>query len=74
MGGNNMPLDYLIEDDYFEVDLEEESNDEELYYDENEDMDKYYDFNLLDLLEDVDLDTQDLSNDELKRYLAKDGK
>ena len=34
-------------------------------------MDKYYDFNLLDILEDVDLDAQDLKSDELNNYLSK---
>ncbi len=65
-----MPLNYFYEDDYLE-DFDEEIDDESLYFDQNEDMDKYYDFNLLDILEDVDLDAQDLKSDELNNYLSK---
>lgn len=66
-----MPLDYFYEDDYFEEDFSDELDDESVYFDQNEDMDKYYDFNLLDILEDVDLEAQDLKSDELNNYLSK---
>ena len=66
-----MPLDYFYEDDYFEEDFSDEVDDESVYFDQNEDMDKYYDFNLLDILEDVDLEAQDLKSDELNNYLSK---
>ena len=66
-----MPLNYFCEDDYLDEDYDEEIDEESLYFDQNEDMDKYYDFNLLDILEDVDLDAQDLKSDELNNYLSK---
>ena len=67
-----MPFDYVLDDDYYEDDFIDEENDsDEIYFDCSEDMEKYYDFNLLDLLEDIDLDCQDLSKEELKAYLEK---
>ena len=51
-----------LEDDYID--------DEEVYFDPNEDMELYYDFNLLDILEDVDINTQDISRNELETILS----
>lgn len=53
-------------EDYLEEEYIEE---EEVYFDPNEDMEAYYDFNLLDILEDVDINSQDLSRTELDRIL-----
>ncbi len=61
--------DYEDFDDEFELYEEDEENlSEETYYDLNEDMEKYYDFNLLDLLEDVNLDVQDMKPSERMKY------
>ncbi len=43
--------------------------DEEVHYDPNEDMEAYYDFNLLDILEDIDINSQDLSRTEINSIL-----
>ena len=67
---------YLFEDienefddefEFYEDDDEELS--EETYFDLNEDMEKYYDFNLLDLLEDINLDIQDMPISERNKLL-----
>ena len=43
--------------------------DEEIHFDPNEDMEAYYDFDLLDILEDIDINSQDLSRTEINTIL-----
>lgn len=43
--------------------------DEEVRFDPNEDMEAYYDFDLLDILEDIDINSQDLSRTEINTIL-----
>ncbi len=63
-----MPFD---DEYYYDYDTDEYygTDNSDTYYDLDENMEKYYDFNLLDLLEDVNLDIQDLSKEELENYL-----
>lgn len=45
-----MDYDELFYENY----TNEDDNDEEVYFNLDEDMDSYYDFNLLDLLDDIE--------------------
>ena len=54
-------------DDYLDECLDLE--DEEVHFDPNEDMEAYYDFDLLDILEDIDINSQDLSRTEINVIL-----
>ena len=58
-------------EDYLDDEL---VNEEEVYFDPNEDMESYYEFDLLDILEDIDIKTQDLSRNELETLFSKVGK
>lgn len=69
-----MPSRFLFEDDIdfddYDIYEEDEELEEETHYDLNEDMEKYYDFNLLDLLEDTKTDLDGMSISEGKKYLG----